>query len=120
MVKLLRRHGLRAVRIAGADASQAGAIPVQASRRAAAVLACLALTACATHTRPALVQSFPPAPVADLKAPIPQLASLKPGATLRDIMNAHLSDAEGFQELENEVRVWRKWFAEQGQANGKP
>lgn len=52
MIKLLRRRGLRAVRIAGASASQAGAIPVQASRRAASALMALTLTACQTPAEP--------------------------------------------------------------------
>lgn len=86
---------------------------------AAAVLAALSLAACA-HTRPALVQQFPPAPVADLKSPIPSMAKLPDSAKLSDVMKAHLADAEAFQQLANEIRTWRAWWADQSAANATP
>lgn len=96
---------------------------VEATRKgafAAAATTCLALTACASHTRPALVQQFPPAPVSDLKSPIPSMAKLPDSAKLSDVMKAHLADAEAFQQLANEIRVWRQWWADQSAANATP
>lgn len=64
MVKMLRQRGLRAVRIAGADASKAGAIPVQASRRAAAILLSASLlTACSTPIEPRIITKEVSVPV---------------------------------------------------------
>jgi len=80
----------------------------------AALLAALTLAACA-HTPPILTPAFPNPPV-QLNAPLPQFSTLPPNANLRDVLEAHLKDVEGFQELTAEVRAWRQWYAEQAAA----
>lgn len=73
---------------------------------------CSLLAAC-THTTPVVATApFPKAP-ADVTAPLPTMSQLPPGAGLKDILQAHLADAQAFAELKAEVQTWRDWYADQ-------
>ena len=65
-----------------------------------------------------MVQAFPPSPI-DLKSSLPTQATLPKDAKLSDVMGAHLADSQAFQDAVSEVRVWRKWWADQAGAWGK-
>ena len=75
----------------------------------------LFLSACGT-TRPVMVQAWPPAPVADLNAPLPSRSILPKDAKLSDVAAAHLKDSAGFLALKREVETWRQFWKDQAAA----
>ena len=88
-------------------------VPPKARGRQAAIvfaLLCGNLTACA-HT-PQGPTHFPDPPDS-LEAPLHVDATLKPGATLADVMRAHLAEAQARETAEARLKIWLAWYSKQ-------
>lgn len=79
-------------------------------RVAVPCLAALCLTACA-HT-PQGPTHFPDPPDS-LEAPLHVDATLKPGATLADVLRAHLAEAQARETAEARLKIWLAWYSKQ-------